>query len=163
MPQRLGFKFFTFTLHIPFYVLKESEKLLEDTRKGNDGKSLRRSWRLPFLSGHKGALSLPGYQCLYEAQISVTITGTDHRTWTAYGAFDTYYGSNDSVDAYYQMRTPTSLADPLTAGKISRRNIIWTPREYYFKIFEIRINQVLREWRAIFDGIENEIDPCVFR
>jgi hypothetical protein len=61
------------------------------------------------------------------------------------------------------MRTPTSLADPLTAGKISRRNIIWTPREYYFKVFEIRINQVLREWRAIFDEIEKEIDPCVFR
>jgi hypothetical protein len=137
----------------------ESKDLLKDSRKGFDGKPLRMSWHLPFLSGSKGP-TRSSDQCLYETQISVTVTGIDHRVWTAFGSFDNYYGSNDSVEAYQvyrQTKGQTGRADPLTAGQLNAYNLIWTPREYYFKVFETRINQVRREWRAIADKVEEDV------
>jgi hypothetical protein len=143
-------------------VLAESKELVEDSRKGYDRKPLRRSWRLPFLSGSKNALrSSVGNQCLYESQISVTVTGIDHQVWTAYGAFDTYYGSNDSVQAYHETIARTGRPDPLAAGQLTANNLIWTPREYYFRIFEIRISQVGKEWRAISDKVQEDVEQYV--
>jgi hypothetical protein len=142
----------------------ESKELLQDPRKGFGNKPLRRSWHLPFLSGSKSALGFPvGDQCLYETQISVTVTGIDHRVWTAYGLFDTYHGSNDNVETYLQTKTSTGGPDPLTAGQLTAHSLIWTPREYYFKVFEIRIKQVRREWRAIIDKVEEDVEKYVLR
>jgi hypothetical protein len=140
----------------------ESKKLLEDPRMGVGNKPLRRSWRLPFLSGSRCAPGSPsGHQCLYETQISVTVTGINHRVWTAYGLFDTYHCSKDKVETYFQMKTPTDVPDPLTAGQHNAHNLMWTPREYFFKVFEIRINQVRREWRAILDVVEGDVEQYV--
>jgi hypothetical protein len=136
-------------------VLTESKELFQDHRKGSDHKPLRRSWRLPFLSGSNSSLRP---LCLYESQVSVTVTGIDHQVWTAYGSFDTYYGSSDSVQAYHATNALTGRPDPLAAGQLTAHNLIWTPREYYFKVFEIRIQQVGREWRAILDQVEEDVD-----
>jgi hypothetical protein len=95
--------------------------------------------------------------------MSVTVTGIDHRVWTAYGLFDTYHGSNDSVETYLQTKTRTGGPDPLTAGQLTAHSLIWTPREYYFKVFEIRIKQVRREWRAIIDKVEEDVEKYVLR
>jgi hypothetical protein len=102
---------------------------------------------------------------LYEAQISVAVTGINHRIWTAYGAFDTYHGSNDAAEAYQKQRSRTDWIhpDPLMAGQLTAHKLVLTPRDYYFKVFEIRIQQVLREWRAIIDKVEEDIEQYVFR
>jgi hypothetical protein len=139
----------------------ESEELRNDSRKGLDGKALRKSLRLPFLSKSAPRSSV-GKQCLYESQISVTVTGIDHQVWTAYGSFDTYYGSNDSVEDYRQTKGHTGRPDPLTAGQLNAYNLIWTPREYFFKVFETRITQVTREWRAIADKVEDDVKQYVW-
>jgi hypothetical protein len=103
--QSQGFKVFNFDLHIPYYVLKQSKELLRDSRNLN-GESLRQSWELPFLSGLTRPMSISpsteGVQCLYEAQISVIVTGIDQRVWTAYGFFETHFGSKENVEAYHQ-------------------------------------------------------------
>jgi hypothetical protein len=44
--------------------------------------------------------------------------------------------------------------DPLAVGSINADEPIWTPREYYFKVFEFRMNQVLREWNCITEKVE---------
>jgi hypothetical protein len=95
---------------------------------------------------------------LYEAQISVTITGIDNWVWTAFGIVDTYFGSKESVDAYHQMTAPTGQPDPLTAGQTAANNPIWTPREYFFRVFEIRLNEVRREWTNIINEMETAIN-----
>ncbi|KAE9375793.1 hypothetical protein N431DRAFT_454401 [Stipitochalara longipes BDJ] len=154
-----GFKVFTFSLQVPFYILTESKMLFQDPRKGFDEKQLRRSWRLPFLSPSKSAPGvLIGNYCLYETQISVTVTGIDHRVWTAYGLFDTYHGCNDNVETYLESKTRSGEPDPLAAGQLTTYNFISTPRHYYFKVFEIRINQVRKEWRAIVDKVEEDVE-----
>jgi hypothetical protein len=96
--------------------------------------------------------------CLYEAQISVAVTGIDHWVWTAYGFVDTYYGSKESVDGYDQMEGPMGRPDPLAAGQIAADRLVWRPREYFFKVFEIRINEVRRQWHAIIDKVEGDIN-----
>jgi hypothetical protein len=77
--------------------------------------------------------------------------------------FDTYYGSSDTVEAYRQTKSQTGRPDPLAAGQLNDYNFIWTPREYFFKVFHIRINQVRREWRAIADKVEDDIEKYVLR
>ena len=137
--------------------------LLVDARKTHDGKPLRRSWHLPFLSGSKNVLQVAAReQCLYEAQVSATIIGIDHRVWTAYGAVDAYYGSNETADFYYNERLRANLiADPLTAGQLFWNGLPSTPREYFFNVLQIRINQVRREWLAIVEKVDEDVKQYV--
>jgi len=144
------------------------KELLKDTRKKTGGKSLRESRKLPFLSRPLNAsTSTDGVHCLYEAQMSVVVTGIDHWVWVAYGFFDTYFESKDMV-AWYDQLSGTrgrrkGRADPLAAGLIDADKPIWTPREYFFKVLEIRMNQVLREWNGIFLWVEKEVKQYVWR
>jgi hypothetical protein len=142
--------------------LKESKELLCDSRKGHDGKPLRWSSRVPFLSGCQGdSRPIASAQCLYEAQISVSITGIDHRIWTAYGSFDTYFGSNDSLQPHHEMEASVERGDPLATDQFMIYSHISDPRQCFFKVFETRINQVRREWRAIADKVDNDIKQNV--
>ena len=53
------------------------------------------------------------------------------------------------------------MGDPLTAGKFRLNKLPSTPREYFFKVFEIRIIQVLRQWEALVELMEEEVEMCV--
>ena len=90
------------------------------------------------------------------------MTGIDHGVWVAYGLIDNYFGSTETVDAYHELEGKGGVrADPLAAGQIMADQPIWSPREYFFKVFEIRINQVLREWNWIVDNLEEEVKRYV--
>jgi len=137
-------------------VLRESKGLFKDTRKKFDGKPLRQSWDLPLLP-----TSTDRHHSLYEAKISVAVAGIDCSAWIAYGLVDTYFESDESVDRYHQWKGCQGRADPLADGQIDANNPIWTPREYFLKVFEIRINQVRKEWRRIIDKVEDEVKQYV--
>lgn len=98
---------------------------------------------------------------LYEAHISVTVTGIDQWVWTAYGFVDVYFDSHETVEGYDQMRGRRcrrwGRADPLAAGQIVADEPIWVPREYFLKVFEIRMNQVLREWNWIVEKVGKKV------
>ena len=91
------------------------------------------------------------------------MTGIDHGIWTAYGSFETYYGTNDTVEAYRQTKSQTGRPDPLRAGQLNDYKFMGKPREYFFTVFEIRIKIVRREWRAIADKVEDDIEKYVLR
>ena len=132
--------------------------MLQDNRQNFDGKPLRQSQELPFLSGPTGISTTAGkVYCLYEAEISVAITGIDHWVWTAYGIVDNYFGSGESVEDYDELKDPTGRPDPLAAGKFSANNLIWPPREYFFKVLELRMNQVRRHWNEIIDKVKGDV------
>jgi hypothetical protein len=100
--------------------------------------------------------------CLYEAQISITITGIDYRVWAAYGFVDNYFGSNETVEGYYKMKGRfRGQADPLAAGQLNADDPIWGPREYFFKVFDIRMKRVLKEWNWIVRIMEKDIKRYV--
>jgi hypothetical protein len=143
-------------------VLRESKELFKDTRKKFDGKPLRQSWDLPLLPGSMNAsTSTDRCHSLYEAKISVAVAGIDRSVWIAYGFVDTYFESDESVDRYHRWKGRRGWADPLADGQIDADNPIWTPREYFLKVFEIRINQIRKEWHWIIDKMEDEVEQYV--
>lgn len=92
--------------------------------------------------------------------MSVAVTGIDHWVWVAYCCVDTYFESKNMVE-WYDKLTGTNgrtrrRADPFAAGRINADEPIRTPREYFFKVFEIRVLEVLREWNGIFLWVKNE-------
>lgn len=166
--QSRGFRTFAFDFHLPYFVLRESNNRFKDRRKRIDGTPLRQSWDFPFLSRFMGtstSTSAPRPLTLYEAQTSVAVTGIDHWVWTAYGFVDTYFDSEESVDKYDRLsqnawsrelgRLDPLMGEPIDSGKFS------TPREYFLRVFEIRLLKVLREWRLIIDRVQDEVEQYV--
>lgn len=163
-----GFLLFDLDFHIPYYVLKKSRDLVQDSRQKSDAmpEPLRESLALPFLST-PGTESAPmgNLYCLYDAQISAVVTGIDDSVWTAYGFVDTYFGSKESVNGYDELKgilkSGKSRPDPLTAGLLDNDTPALTPREYFFTALKVRINEVRREWHAIIDKLESDINKYV--
>jgi hypothetical protein len=69
------------------------------------------------------------------------------------------------VDAYDQMKGRRcrrwGRADPLAAGRIVVDEPIWMPREYFLRVFEIRMNKVLGEWNCIGEKVEKDVKQYV--
>jgi len=106
-----------------------------------------------------------GLLCLYEAQTSLVVTGIDSRVWTAYCIIDTYFGSNESLQHYHEENGPSAQVDPLAAGLIPAIPsvlLIWTPREYFFTIVAIRMNEARRAWRKIIYEVEGSVKQYVY-
>lgn len=142
-------------------MLKESKEQLTDSRWIQE-KPLRQSWELPLLSRLSSSSNTTGNFYLYEAQISVTVTGIDDSVWTSYGFFDTYFGSRESITEYHKIKSRLGRPDPLTCGQLEAEHPIWTPREYFFKVLEIRTRQVRSEWNFITDRVHAEIKQYVY-
>ena len=157
--QSRGFTVFNLDFHIPYFALRVSEKLLTDTRRKFNCKPLRQSWDLAFMTTPRTSSKyVGGVTCLYEAQISVVLSGIDHGVWTAYCVVETYFDSEDNVDGYHDLKGQDGVrADPLAAGHKMVDDPIWAPREYFFRILEIRMTQVLREWNSIVDNMVEEV------
>jgi hypothetical protein len=70
----------------------------------------------------------------------------------------------ESPEAYHQLnsRPGGPRLDPLAAGQISSHDTTWKPREYFFKVFAIRITEVRRHWNAILGKFEDEINLYVY-
>jgi hypothetical protein len=116
-----------------------------DRRQKRDGSCLRRSEIAPrsdLLSNGDYSPGLEDY--IYEASVSVIVTGVDDWRWIAYGFVDTYFkndNSNETVEHYED-----GQLDAFSAGKFSIQSPIWNPREYYLKVLEARMEQVTQEY-----------------
>jgi len=92
----------------------------------------------------------------------MTIIGIDHRFWTTYGAFDSWYTSEESNHSSHDGNTRRHLiADRLTVGHLFGKRAPLTPREYLFSVCQTWMFQVRREWRVLVDTIEEEVERCV--
>ncbi|MCJ1283202.1 hypothetical protein MMC26_002530 [Xylographa opegraphella] len=139
----VSFPFFGFALefHMPYYALRESIEPSRDTR------GLRNCGKLP------ANLSNPlRPEYIYEAQISVMVTGIDEWFWTAYCCVDTYFGSEQGVEAYHD-----STLDATTGGERLISQPTWNPREYFLYMLSRRFRQATKEWRIIVGVVENRL------
>lgn len=102
--------------------------------------------------------------CIYEAQISVLVTGVDHWSWTAFAFVDTYYkgaGNLESVENYIDQVQLGAKFDPLTEGRYGAEPPVWRPREYFLRVLETRVKQVKREWHNTVFCILQRIEAHV--
>lgn len=151
---------------MPYYVLGRSEMVSRDTRRKSDGNPLRQSRKLDFLSrsldASKDSNPTDQHYWLHEAQISIVVTGVNNWVWTAYGFVDTYFGSKGTVEDYDKLKgRHWEREDPLSAGRLNGGEPIWTPREYFLRVVQSRIREVLKEWKRIVRTVTEEVEGYV--
>src|SRR3569833_2563643 len=165
----MGYRTFALEMNIPFYMLRRGIMSAKDVRQKPDGKTLRQAWDLPSLallrqsaSSHQKETDYIGR--FYDAQISFAVTGFDHWTWTAYAFIDTNVDYKETVDGYHGIYQETGglfRPDPASAGLFDANKHCWAPREYFLKVFETRIKQVLKEWYGVVDWLQEAFNQYV--
>lgn len=156
----MGFKAFALEFHIPYYAWRHINNDDEDQRQRTDGRQLRRAYKVVYLENDDDTKSTDSvFDCIYEAQISVLVTGIDDRFWTAYCFVDVYFKDDGHTERvkYYN----ASKDDPHSCGKFPLDPPIWNPREYFLRALVGRMEQVKQEWNnAVFQFL-HKIEPVV--
>jgi hypothetical protein len=94
---------------------------------------------------------------VYQAQISLTICGTDNSRWTAYCLEDRYFDEDGEIGEDEQ--TDDHQSDQIARGTFGAEDVIRDPREYFIRVFLVRMCQVHTERvdlvRRIVSGIQD--------
>lgn len=96
-----------------------------------------------------------------ETQISCVISGSDDWRWVSYAFVDTDFDGDEFGDTVMSSEGLHWDRDPITAGNLDANTPIWKPREYFLRVFEIRIIQVRKEWDLLVRKVELGIDRYV--
>ena len=137
--------------HLPYFILQHGTSSLRDDRayqiRGKN-RDLRRCRRIPT------SLSSPDTpEFLYEAQISLLISGLDEWFWTAFFFVDTYFSSRQSLRSYHERGI-----DALRGEEGYVRIPVWNPRGYFLLVFSRRFRQVTKEWCNLVNTIDARLD-----
>lgn len=143
--------------HLAFCTFRE--KPCTDNRHDHEGNPLRKSWKLPIMQLPGPSQPSPksdGYIC--ESQVSIVVSVVDTQGWTAYAFEDTYYKARDSSQESDMFCSKPGLYFPeaLTTGILDSTRFI-EPREYFLRVFQIRIHQAFLEWRTLVDILEQTV------
>jgi len=160
--QPSGFRTFALEFHLPFYAWRRSEYAITDLRRKFNGRPLRRCRSLAFLNRLSAELTMfdiDGY--IYEAQISCLVTGIDNYSWIGYAFVDTYFKGPDNNECVEYYDTTAKGMDPLTMGRYDANRPVWTPREYFVRVLQCRMDQVRQEWNNTVSGLLQGIEPHV--
>ena len=156
-----GFKTYSLELNISYFCLRRGGCPIRDQRLRWDGKGhLRETLCSPI----DPETSLPcsindssrRYN-IYETQLSISVTGIDHWRWTAWAFVDNWFDPEDAVSEYYEGEDGGVQPDPLAAGQVDVNPPERYPREYFLKVFEIRIREVEKEWNYILHVLQQDI------
>ncbi|KAI3336848.1 hypothetical protein HD806DRAFT_528433 [Xylariaceae sp. AK1471] len=147
-----SFKSFAFAFHLPYYACRKRKMCFTDNRCMADGRPLRRTQHLGFLDVTPlGGRASQSEDYIYEAQISCLVAGLDDSSYIGYAFIDTYHDgpqNDESVVEYHERsNTPGHYAmDPLSGGMLQADRPLWSPRIYFLRLLELRIEQVKEEW-----------------
>jgi hypothetical protein len=105
---------------------------------------------------------------LYEVISTVLVLGQDHRTWEAYGFFDTYQGDSDDRDLRCHARNadlPEDIVKPdliPLGNRVDCNAPLWDLRAYFLMVWQshMRDGQV-RSWRDLVDRLETAVETYV--
>jgi hypothetical protein len=157
-----GIRTFQLDLHLPFFKLDTSKPPPNGLPQKGNVKPRRRWTDLCFLEletresqkeEHQDPNEVWGIQ---EAHISCVVAGTDNWRWIAYGFVDI------EIDGVLADTDLEELKmDQISAGKLEMTTPIWNARDYWIKIFEIRIDYVRGQWQYLIGELERSIDLYV--
>ena len=131
--------------HLPYYALRQS------SLPRNDSRGLRRCGRFMITRANS---ETPEY--LYEAQISLLVSGVDEWFWTSYCCADTYFGSEKTIQYYHDRDLDAS-----SGGERPTHYPVWNPREYFLYVLSRRFRQVTQEWRVVVTAVEDRLQNNV--
>ena len=153
-----GFLTFHLDLHLPFFLLRKSTPYKEPVDKFNT--KPQRNWTdLSFLKIDTSDLQDQEPKevwGIHQAQTSCVVTGSDDYRWVGYGFVDT------EIDGFLTDLSKDDLGfDQITAGKLEANISISKPRDYWLKVFEIRIEQVRKEWEYLIYKVQRSVNRYV--
>jgi hypothetical protein len=153
-----GFLTFQLDLHLPFFLLKKSTPPEESVRKVNE-KPRRRWTDMSFLkidtseSQDRKSKEVWG---IHEVQTTCVVAGSDDWRWVGYGFVDA------EIDGSLTDLSEDDLSfDRIAAGELEANIPIWRPRDYWLKLFEIRVEQVRKEWEYLIHKLELSVNQYV--
>jgi hypothetical protein len=147
-----GFLIFQLDLHLPYFLLKKSTPPERFEGKVNT-KPCRRWIDASFLKldTSEPRDRQPGEVWgIHEAHISCVVTGSDDWRWVAYG-----FASAETDDCSAGFFSEDDLErDHIAARELEANAPIWRPRDYWLKVFEVRIEQVREAWEYLIYKVE---------
>jgi hypothetical protein len=153
-----GFLAFQLDLHIPFFILRKSAP--PEKSEGEANNKPRRLWTdLSFLKLDKfDTQSQEPLEVwsIQEAQISCVVAGSDHWRWVGYGFVD---AEIDGILA--ESSDEDLLQDQIANGELEANFPIWRPRDYWIRVFEIRIGCVKNHWDYLIHKVELGVNQYV--
>jgi hypothetical protein len=155
-------RFLTFRLdlHLSFFILMPENG--EEKSVEMEPKTAKRGWiDLSFLKSDE-LFSQPQQSAatwgIKEAQISCVVAGSDEWRWTGYGFVDA------EVDGFLDdplSKDEDMLQDQIAAEELEANFPLWRPREYWMRVFEIRIDYVENQWHNLIHNLELVINQYV--
>jgi len=145
-----GYSTFALALNLPFFLLRDVGP--EQTETETNTKPQRIWTDLDFLElegGDARAQETKRTWGMYEAHMSCVVSGTDDHRWVGYGFFDA------EIDGLLHDMSELDLSmDQIAFGSFKADPPVWRPRDYWLKVFEKRIDQVMREWEYLVHKLE---------
>ncbi len=167
-PQDDYISSFVLEFHLPFLALRKSKLPYRDDRRKPDGTPLREATNISFLSKYPGddLGNNDEVDYLYEAEISCSLSGRDHWVWTGYMFVDTYYDNPDNREnvqnyADWDEQSTPYQTDPFTAGGTDLDQATQIPRDYWLRVLNVRVRQVLKEWQNAVAHVKQSIEAYV--
>jgi hypothetical protein len=153
-----GFLTFQLDLHLPFFLLRKSTPPEESVGKVNE-KPRRRWIDMSFLkidSSESQDQKPKEVWGIHEVQTTCVVAGSDDWRWVGYGFVDA------EIDGSLTDLSEVDLGfDIIAAGELKADVPIWWPRDYWLKLFEIRIEQVRKEWEYLIHKLELGVNQYV--
>jgi hypothetical protein len=138
--------------HIPYFAMRHRRS--RDCTGGR--KKAPREWMdIDFLNTKRTTPKRDSICGIHRAQISVTICGTDNTRWTAYCFEDRYFDEDGEMGGDEQ--TDEHQSDQIARGAFGAEDIIRDSREYFMRVFLIRMRQVHLERTNLVRHIESGI------
>jgi hypothetical protein len=114
-----------------------------------------RCMNIDFLDTNSADASPDGICGVYRAQISLTVCGTDNSRWSVYCLEDRYFDGDGEIGEDEQ--TDDHQADQIARGAFGAEDVILDPREYFIRVFLLRMSQVYTERVNLVRRIESGI------
>jgi hypothetical protein len=135
----------------------------DTTRQKLDGSPLRHSEKvIPLPMTDSSLATEDGMNAyIYEAQLSVMVTGIDDWVWAAYCFVDVYFNVAGHKERVHHYSNPRIKLDPHSFGKHPADPPMWNPRGYFLRALQARMHQVRDEWVNSVEELKQRIDPYV--
>jgi hypothetical protein len=156
-------------IHLPFFALRKTPQPDDSPLKARR-KHLREPKDLYFLKGDNMSPEAQENYRLYPAQISCVVHGSDEWQWVVYAFVDTehkevedWIDGGDDRDNWPDVEFSKGIIeDPIACGQHAPLPI-WQPRQYFLKVFEIRIKEVRQEWDQVVHKlvVDTSIYVCI--
>lgn len=150
-------------IHLPYFALRAlpaQEASLQDSPKN----SFQRRWTdLSFLNIPPPKSDGKITYGLYESHMAFAICGSDEKRWCGYSFVD---DDPDDEETLEDLVSPCTLPinaciDPISQGMLQGNLEITDPREYWLKVYQMRMEDVLQEWELIVRKFEQSITKHV--